>query len=141
MQRDWAHAKDYVKAMWLMLQQKKPEDYVISTGKQYSVRNFIEECAKCLGIQIAFKGKGLNEKVIVKKITKNNKYKFKIGQIIIRVNKKYFRPAEVDYLIGDSSKALKKLKWKPTVDFTSLCKEMINYDLKNSKILRRNFKI
>lgn len=116
--RDWGHAKDYVVAMWKMLQQKKPKDYVISLGKQYSVKYFIYLVAKELGIEIIWKGKGINEKGYL-----NNK-------AIISVDKKYFRPAEVNSLLGDSSKARKELKWKPYYDIYSLTKEMVTEELK-----------
>ena len=130
--RDWGHAKDYAEMQWLMLQQKKPEDFVISTGKQYSVRKFIELSTLELGAQIAWRGTGLNELGYIKKITKNNK-SFKVGQIIVKISSKYYRPTEVDSLLGDSSYARKKLKWKSKTSIKSLVKEMINYDLNNIK--------
>ena len=138
--RDWGYAKDYIESMWLMLQQKKPDDFVIATGSQHSVRDFIKQCSLNLGIAIKFIGVGLKEKVVVERVL-NNKFKFKKGQTIIKVDKKYFRPAEVDCLLGDSNKARNRLKWKPTVDFNSLCKEMINYDLNKKNKWKRNFKI
>jgi GDPmannose 4,6-dehydratase len=116
--RDWGHAKDYVVAMWKMLQQKKPNDYVISSGKQYSVKYFVDLIAKELGMQINWKGKGLNEKGYL-----NNK-------IIISIDKKYFRPAEVDSLLGDCRKAKKELKWRPHYDIYSLAKEMVSEEIK-----------
>ena len=116
--RDWGHAKDYVVAMWKMLQQKKPKDYVISSGKQYSVKYFIYLVCQELGIKITWKGKGVNEKAYLNKKT------------IISVDKKYFRPAEVDSLLGDSSKAKKELKWSPKYDIYSLTKEMVNEEIK-----------
>jgi GDPmannose 4,6-dehydratase len=116
--RDWGHAKDYVVAMWKMLQQKKPEDFVISSGKQYSVKFFIHLVAKELGIKITWKGKGLNEKGYL-----NNK-------IIISIDPRYFRPTEVDSLLGDSNKAEKKLKWKRDYNIQSLAKEMVNEEIK-----------
>jgi len=116
--RDWGHADDYVVAMWKMLQQKKPRDYVISSGKQYSVKYFIYLVAKELGMQIIWKGKGINEKGYF-----NNKE-------IISIDKKYFRPAEVNSLLGDSSKARKELKWKPHYNIYSLAKEMVAEELK-----------
>ena len=116
--RDWGHAKDYVVAMWKMLQQKKPKDYVISSGKQYSVKYFVYLVAKELGIKIIWKGKGSNEKGYL-----NNKE-------IISIDKKYFRPAEVDSLLGDPSKARKELKWKPHYDIYSLAKEMVSEEMK-----------
>lgn len=116
--RDWGHAKDYVVAMWKMLQQKKPNDYVISSGKQYSVKYFVDLIAKELGMQITWKGKGLNEKGYL-----NNK-------IIISIDKKYFRPTEVDSLLGDCGKAKKELKWRPHYDIYSLAKEMVSEEIK-----------
>ena len=116
--RDWGHAKDYVVAMWKMLQQKKPNDYVISSGKQYSVKFFVDLIAKELGMLITWKGKGLNEKGYL-----NNK-------IIISIDKKYFRPTEVDSLLGDCRKAKKELKWRPHYDIYSLAKDMVSEEIK-----------
>ena len=116
--RDWGHAKDYVEAMWKMLQQKKANDYVISSGKQYSVKYFIALVAKELKIKIIWKGKNMNEKGYW-----NNKE-------IISIDKKYFRPTEVNSLLGNSNKARKKLKWKPRYDIYSLTKEMVIEELK-----------
>jgi len=120
--RDWGHARDYVEAQWLMLQQKKPEDFVISTGKQYSVRDFINEASKNLNMQLEWSGKGLEEVGSFK------------GQPIVIVDPKYFRPTEVDTLLGDSSKAEQKLNWVPKTSFKQLVKEMINEDLKLAKV-------
>ncbi len=119
--RDWGHAKDYVKAMWLMLQQKTPDDYVVSTGKQYSVKYFVNLVCKKLNIDIIWKGKGLKEIAIDKKTQK----------IIIRCDKKYFRPTEVETLLGNSNKARKKLKWKPRENIFSLIEDMINKEIKS----------
>ena len=116
--RDWGHAKDYVVAMWKMLRQKRAKDYVISSGKQYSVKHFIYVVSKELGIKIIWKGKGINEKGYL-----NNKE-------IISIDKKYFRPAEVDSLLGDSRRARKELKWKPYYNIYSLAKEMVAAELK-----------
>ena len=116
--RDWGHAEDYVKAMWKMLQHYKPDDFVISTGKQYTIKQFINIVAKKLKILIKWKGKGINEKAFDKK---NN--------CIVECNKKYLRPTEVDTLKGDFSKAKKQLKWKPNHDINSLIKDMISYEL------------
>ena len=117
--RDWGHAKDYVYAMWKILQQKKPDDFVISTGKQYSIKKFIELVAKQLKIKIKWKGKGINEKAY----DKNDK-------CIIMCSKKYFRPTEVDSLLGNSKKASKILKWKPNYDIHMLIKEIIKEEFK-----------
>jgi GDPmannose 4,6-dehydratase len=120
--RDWGHAKDFVEAQWLILQQKKPQDFVIATGKQYSVKEFINAAAKHLNIEIYWKGKGVNEKGYNKK-----------GKIIIECNKKYFRPSEVETLLGDSKKARKLLNWKPKTSFKELVSEMVENDLAKLK--------
>ncbi len=112
--RDWGHAKDYVEAMWLMLQQNKPKDYVIATGEQYSVREFVERCAPKFGFDIEWEGEGLDE-VGRDKIS---------GKIIIKIDPKYFRPAEVESLLGDSSLARNELNWKPKYSFQQLVDEM-----------------
>jgi GDPmannose 4,6-dehydratase len=116
--RDWGHAKDFVKAQWLMLQQKKPEDFVIATGKQFSVRDFINLASKNLNMKIDWNGKGLNE------VGSFN------GEDIIKVDPRYFRPTEVESLFGDASKAKDKLNWIPKISFEQLVKEMIDEDLK-----------
>jgi len=116
--RDWGYAGDYVKAMWLMLQQKEPQDYVISTGETHSVREFVEESFKTVGMPITWKGKGANE------VGKYN------GKIVVSINPKFFRPAEVDLLLGNSSKAKKDLGWKPKVKFKELVQMMVEADLK-----------
>ena len=118
--RDWGHAKDYVEAMWKMLQNKTAQDYVISTGKQYSVKDFVNLSLKELDIKYHWKGKGINEKCY------NDK-----GKCIIECDKEYFRPLEVDTLLGDSSKARKELNWKPKHNIVSLVKEMISIELNN----------
>jgi GDPmannose 4,6-dehydratase len=119
--RDWGHAKDFVEAQWLMLQQQQPEDFVIATGTQHSVRDFINEAAKNLDMDIIWKGKNLEE------LGSYN------GKDIIKVDPKYFRPTEVETLLGDASKAKKKLNWFPKISFNQLVKEMINEDLKIAK--------
>ena len=127
--RDWGHAKDYVEMQWLMLQQKVPEDFVIATGNQYSVRQFIIWSAKELGIDIRFEGKGKKEIGIIEKIKTNSETNLKEGDVIIRVDPRYFRPSDVDNLLGDSTKAKKKLNWKPKISTKEMCKEMIQSDL------------
>ena len=122
--RDWGHAKDYAEAMWKMMQLKKPDDFVIATGKQYSVRDFVNTAAKQLGIRIKWVGEGIYEKGI----------DVKTGKIIIKVGKRYFRPTEVETLLGDARKAKKMLKWKPKVSFNELVKEMINSDYLRAKL-------
>ncbi len=118
--RDWGFAGDYVEAMWLMLQQSQPEDFVIATGETHSVREFVEECCKILNIELVWKGKGISEVGIN---TKNN-------QEIIKINPSYFRPSEVDYLVGDANKARELLGWEPKINFTELVRMMIQSDLK-----------
>ena len=121
--RDWGSAKDYVESMWLMLKAKKPSDYVIATGKSYTVKNFVEEAFKHVNIKIAWKGKGLKE-VGYNKTNKN---------ILVKVDPIYFRPTEINELRGDFSKAKRELKWKPKTSFKSLVKEMMETDLKDIK--------
>ena len=133
--RDWGHAKDFVEAQWLMLQQKSPEDFCIATGEQYSVREFIENSAELLGINLSWKGKGLNEVGL----------DLNSGKEFIKIDEKYFRPSEVDSLIGDPSKAKEKLGWKPKISFNDLVKEMIVKDLEEAEkekiIKEKGFKL
>ena len=124
--RDWGYAEDYIKMQWLMLQQKKPDDYVIATGFQMSVREFINKCCKYLNIKIKWTGKGLNEKAIV---VDSQTYKLKKGNVLVRINKRYFRPNDVNSLLGDASKAKKLLKWKPLVSVDMMIKKMIDNDM------------
>ena len=130
--RDWGHTKDYVEMQWLMLQQKKPKDYVIATGKQISVRKFVEKCCDKLGFKIKWKNNFLKEVGYVDQIKQNKNFKIKPNQIIVKINKKYFRPNDVVNLLGDSKKARKELGWKPKINIDQLVEEMINNDLKNS---------
>ena len=127
--RDWGHTKDSVEMQWLMMQQKKPDDYVISTGQQYTVRDFIKWSCEFLGFKIKFIGKGVNETGVIDKIFIDNNYKIKEGETIIKVQKKYFRPTEVSSLLGNSNKAKRRLGWKPKISVKQLCKEMITSDL------------
>jgi GDPmannose 4,6-dehydratase len=127
--RDWGHAKDYAEMQWLMLQKKNPTDYVISTGRQYSVKKFIEMCLQYMGIKIYWRGKGSNEIGVIKEFDRNKDYKLKKGQIIIKVNKKYFRPSDVENLLGDSSKARKELKWQNKYSIKDLISEMVDHDI------------
>ena len=139
--RDWGHAKDFVEMQWLMLQQDKPEDYVIATGKQYSVREFLTWSAEELGIKLKFKGKGLNEIAVVDSLAGDSCPALKEGDIIVRVNPKYFRPTEVDSLLGDSKKAKKKLGWSPKTSIKEICSEMIHEDYKlalKNKLLKKH---
>ncbi len=121
--RDWGHAEDYVRGMWMMLQQNKAEDYVFATGKNYSVRRFVEIVGDKLGFDIQWKGKGLNEKGIDKNT----------GKTIIRIDPKYFRPTEVDSLLGDASKAREKLGWEPKITLDELVERMVKHDLKEAE--------
>ena len=125
--RDWGHAKDYVQAMWLMLQQDQPEDFVISTGVTTTVRDFVRLAFLEAGIEIEFKGSGIEEKGYVKKCHKD--YQLSIGQEVVAVDPRYFRPTEVDLLLGDSTKARTKLGWIPKHDLQSLVKDMMQSDL------------
>jgi len=120
--RDWGDARDYVESMWKILQQKKPDDYLISTGKGYTVKNFVNKVFKKIGIDLIWKGKGLKEVGINKR---NNK-------IIIKIDKEYFRPNEVDILIGNSKKSQKKLNWKPKISFDKMIDDMILFEEKNT---------
>ena len=126
--RDWGHAKDYVEGMWLMLQQEKPEDFVLATGKTTSIRDFITMAFKEVGVTLSFEGSDVDEVAFVEKSEGN--YEFKKGQCVIRIDPKYFRPTEVDILIGDPSKAKEKLGWEPKYDLPTLVKEMVESDLK-----------
>jgi GDPmannose 4,6-dehydratase len=126
--RDWGHAKDYVEAMWLILQQKEPEDFVIATGVSTSIRDFIRMALDEVGIEVEFEGIGISELGIIKKIN-DNKWKVKIGQTIVKIDPYYFRPTEVDLLIGDASKAKEKLGWTPKLSLQDMIREMIHSDL------------
>lgn len=131
--RDWGHAKDYVKMQWLMLQQDKPDDYVIATGKQYSVREFVQWSATALGISIEFKGEGVAEKGIVTQVSADSALAVKVGDVIIQVDPRYFRPTEVETLLGDPSKAKAQLGWEPEITAQQMCQEMVAYDLSIAK--------
>jgi GDPmannose 4,6-dehydratase len=131
--RDWGHAKDYVRMQWMMLQQESPEDFVIATGKQISVREFVRLSAAELGIALEFSGDGVNEIATVKSISGDNANALKIGDVIVRVDAKYFRPAEVETLLGDPSKAKEKLGWVPEITVEEMCAEMMACDLDVAK--------
>lgn len=131
--RDWGHAKDYVRMQWMMLQQDQPDDFVIATGVQYSVREFITWSAKELGITLRFEGKGVDEKGIVEAVEGENAPNIDVGDVIIQVDPRYFRPAEVETLLGDPSKAKEKLGWTPEITTQEMCAEMVAEDLKNAK--------
>ena len=139
--RDWGHAKDYVNMQWLMLQQDKPEDFVIATGLQYSVRQFIIWSASALGIDIEFRGNGVDEIAVVTNISGNSAPNLNVNDIIVRVSPRYFRPAEVETLLGDPSYAKKRLGWEPKISTQDMCNEMVLADLeeaKRVKLLRDN---
>jgi GDPmannose 4,6-dehydratase len=129
--RDWGHAKDYVEAMWLMLQQDKPEDFVIATGETNTVRKFCELTFAELGVKLEFRGTGVNEEAVVVE-SSNPAFGFKSGQVVIKVDSNYFRPTEVELLIGDPTKANTVLKWKPKYNLQMLVKEMVTSDLKKT---------
>ena len=128
-QRDWGHAADYVEAMWLMLQQEKPEDFVIATGQTQSVREFVRLAFAELGIVLAFEGKGVKE---VGKVAQclDKRYELPLGKIVVAVHERYFRPAEVDLLLGDATKAREKLGWKPKYSLADMVKQMVAEDLR-----------
>ena len=127
--RDWGHAKDYVKMMWMILQADKPEDWVIATGKTTSIRDFVIMAFEFIGIKVKFIGQGINEVGLVEQCT-NPDYQIEIGKEIIKVDSRYFRPTEVDLLIGDASKAENKLGWKATTSLKELVDDMMESDLK-----------
>lgn len=131
--RDWGHAKDYVRMQWMMLQQEQPEDFVIATGVQYSVRQFIEWSAKELGITLRFEGKGVDEVAVITAIEGDKAPALKVGDTIVRVDPRYFRPAEVETLLGDPSNAKAKLGWVPEITVQEMCAEMVAEDLKTAQ--------
>ena len=128
--RDWGHAKDYVRMQWMMLQQDEPDDFVIATGVQYSVRQFITWSAVELGITIRFEGEGLEEKAVVTAIESDKAPVLSVGDVIVQVDPRYFRPAEVETLLGDPAKAKEKLGWTPEITVQEMCAEMVAEDLK-----------
>lgn len=132
--RDWGHAKDYVRMQWMMLQQDQPEDFVIATGKQISVRSFVELSAKELGITLRFEGTGVDEVAIVQAVADEATCPgVKVGDVIVRVDPKYFRPAEVETLLGDPAKAKEKLGWVPEITVEEMCAEMVQVDLEKAR--------
>jgi GDPmannose 4,6-dehydratase len=138
--RDWGHAKDYVEAMWLILQQPKPEDYVIATGITTSVREFVQKAFSEVGIMIEFRGKEEKETGIIT-ACKNPEYNVALGKEVVSVDPRYYRPTEVDLLIGDPTKAQTQLGWKPKYDLSSLVKEMVAADVeifKREKLLKES---
>jgi GDPmannose 4,6-dehydratase len=131
--RDWGHAKDYVRMQWMMLQQEAPDDFVIATGVQYSVRQFIEWSAAELGITLKFEGNGVDESAIVSSIIGDKAPALKMGDVIVRIDPRYFRPAEVETLLGDPTKAKEKLGWVPEITVQEMCAEMVASDLAQAK--------
>ena len=131
--RDWGHAIDYVRMQWMMLQQEQPEDFVIATGMQYSVRQFIEWSAAELGIRLRFEGQGVDEVAIVDKIEDDKAPALKVGQTTVKIDPRYFRPTEVETLLGDPSKAKAKLGWTPEITVQQMCQEMVESDLQEAK--------
>jgi GDPmannose 4,6-dehydratase len=131
--RDWGHAKDYVRMQWMMLQQDQPKDYVIATGVQYSVRQFIEKSAAQLGISLRFEGNGINEYAAVVAISGEKAPSLKLGDVVVRVDPNYFRPAEVETLLGDPSLAKKDLGWIPQITLDEMVQEMIDNDLEQAR--------
>ncbi|MBM7072028.1 GDP-mannose 4,6-dehydratase [Shewanella sp. 202IG2-18] len=127
--RDWGHAKDYVRMQWMMLQQEQADDFVIATGKQISVREFVKLSAKELGVMLEFSGEGLNEIATVVEITGDNAPALSVGDIIVKVDPRYFRPAEVETLLGDPTKAKEQLGWIPEITVEEMCSEMVQSDL------------
>jgi len=133
--RDWGHARDYVEAQWLMLQQAEPEDFVIATGAQYSVRDFVNAAFAEVGVGLEWKGSGVGEKGVVARINKAREGAtpsadhIRPGQLVVEVDPRYFRPTEVETLLGDASRAREKLGWSPKVSFGDLVSEMVREDL------------
>ncbi|CAM8367155.1 Gmd GDP-D-mannose dehydratase [Candidatus Methylopumilus universalis] len=131
--RDWGHAKDYVRMQWMMLQQDQPEDFVIATSVQYSVRQFIQWSAAELGITLKFEGQGIDEIAIVTLIVGDKATSLKVGDVIVRIDPRYFRPTEVETLLGDPAKAKEKLGWVPEITVQEMCAEMVASDLAQAK--------
>ena len=131
--RDWGHAKDYVKMQWLMLQQEKPEDFVIATGIQFNVRQFIYWSASELGIKLKFEGVGLDEIAVVESVSGSQAPKIKVGDIVVRIDPRYFRATEVETLLGDPTKARQKLGWTPETTVQEMCSEMVQEDWEQAR--------
>ena len=128
--RDWGHAKDYVRMQWMMLQQDAPEDFVIATGVQYSVRDFIRWSAAELGVSLRFEGEGVEERAVVEHVAGDKAPQLSVGDVIVRVDPRYFRPTEVETLLGDPAKANERLGWVPEITVQQMCAEMVSEDLK-----------
>ena len=131
--RDWGHAKDYVRMQWMMLQQNQPDDFVIATGKQISVRDFVRLSASAMGVELEFQGEGIEEVAVVSSILGDLAPALSLGDVVIRVNPRYFRPAEVETLLGDPSKAKELLGWVPEITVEEMCAEMVANDLDEAR--------
>jgi GDPmannose 4,6-dehydratase len=131
--RDWGHAKDYVRMQWMMLQQDKADDFVIATGVQYSVRQFIQWSAEELGVTLKFEGKGVDETATVAAINGDKAPRLKVGDVVVKIDPRYFRPTEVETLLGDPSKAKAKLGWVPEIAVKQMCAEMVAADLEDAR--------
>ena len=143
--RDWGHAKDYVRMQWMMLQQDEPEDFVIATGTQITVREFVQLTAAEVGVTLKFSGQGVDEVGVVASVDKSRAPELNEGDVIVRVDKRYFRPAEVETLLGDPSKAREKLGWEPEITVQEMCVEMVAHDVdvakKNALLKRHGYQI
>jgi GDPmannose 4,6-dehydratase len=131
--RDWGHAKDYVRMQWMMLQQDAPEDFVIATGQQFSVREFITWAAADLGITVEFSGEGVDEIATVVSVTGDKAPALRQGDVVVRIDPRYFRPAEVETLLGDPTRARERLGWEPEITAREMCAEMVAEDLKAAR--------
>jgi GDPmannose 4,6-dehydratase len=131
--RDWGHARDYVRMQWMMLQQEAPKDYVIATGQQYSVREFIQWSARELGVTLRFEGEGVDEKGIVDRVEGDRAPAMRPGDVVVAVDPRYFRPAEVETLLGDPSRAMQELGWRPETTAREMCAEMVAADLAEAR--------
>ncbi|MEL6228249.1 MAG: GDP-mannose 4,6-dehydratase, partial [Pseudomonadota bacterium] len=131
--RDWGHAKDYVRMQWMMLQQDAAEDFVIATGQQHSVREFIRWSARELGLELEFSGTGVEETATVVRVLSDAAPKVKAGDVIVRIDPRYFRPAEVETLLGDPTKARERLGWEPEITAQEMCTEMVSVDLEAAR--------
>jgi len=130
--RDWGHAKDYVRMQWMMLQQDEPDDFVIATGQQCSVREFVVVAARALGIELEFRGEGVGEQAVVTNVSGADAPGVSVGDVIVKVDERYFRPTEVETLLGDPSKARREMGWEPAVTVETLIEEMVREDLERA---------
>ena len=143
--RDWGHAKDYVRMQWMMLQQKVPKDYVIATGVQFSVREFIQWTANALGIELAFEKSGVDEYAVVINVKSDISPSVRVGDVVVRVDSRYFRPTEVETLLGDATRAFKELGWRPEISAQEMCFQMVDADLvearKNALLKKHGYEV